>query len=410
MKRLLNFAFILMLNVLNCYAQNDWKPGYIIENSGDTIYGYIDNRDSRSSSKRCYFRKEESGEKKLFEPKDISGFRFINGKFFVSKTIESGDSTRKMFFEFILKGKADLFHYKDDEDYFFIEKEGQMYRLMNTSENQEINGVKYELEKKEYLHVLTMLMQDANMQPEISNTTLSANSLINIAKKYHNRICPDEQCIVYEKKNNIHVRWGLHFGESINSVNFGDKWVSNYGISSFLGCRIKFENVLDWAENVSFSTDITFHRFSKYELHAINYNLITSHYDYSIEYNNQKYNYNNDARLNVDLKVIALKVPITVNYFFSRGKVRPYVSLGISNTFILSQNKDFIYTVFYNYFNKSIPANLILGFVGRVGIEFMLKNDHSIYSDINLDNTKNSQNGGFILTNKMYSLTIGYAF
>jgi hypothetical protein len=409
MKRLLNFTLITILTVLNCYAQNDWKPGYIIENSGDTIYGFIDNRDSRSNSKRCYFLKEDLGEKKILEPKDISGFRFINGKFFVSKTIPSGDSTQRMFLEFIIHGKADIFHYKDDEDYFFIEKDGQMYRLKNTSETQKKDATTFEAEKiiehekKEYIGVLNFLMYDAKMQSEINNCTLATKSLLKVAKKYHERVCSGEQCIVYEKKSNMHVKWGLHFGEAINNFNFGDRFVTNYNITSFLGCRLKFENVLDWAENVSFSTDITFHKFSKYELHQINYSAI-------VKYNNLVYTLYPGSKLNVDLKVIAIKVPITVNYLFSRGNVRPYVNLGISNTFILSQNKDFIYMDFNNFFKKSIPSYLLLGFVGRIGSEFILKNSHSIYCDINLDYSQNSGTGAFIFTNKMYSFSIGYAF
>jgi hypothetical protein len=402
MKRLLNYGLVLILTVLNCNAQNDWKPGYIIENSGDTIYGFIDNRDSKSISRRCYFRKEETGETKIFVPIDIAGFRFNDGKFFVSKIIESGDSTRRIFLEFIIHGKADIFHYKDEEDYYFIEKEGQMYSLKNTSENWKKNMKEYKHEKKEYLGVLNVLMQDADMQPEINNCILGTRSLINLAKEYHERVCSGEQCIIYEKKEKIRVKWGLHFGESINTFNFGNRFVTNYSISSFLGCRLKFENVLDWAENISFSTDFTFQRFSKYELHEINYTSI-------IKYNNTMYYLYTDDRLNVDLMTTVLKVPVAVNYIFSRGNVRPYISLGISNTFILSQNKDFVYLDFYNHFNKSIPT-FLLGLTGRAGVEFILKNKHSIYSEINSDYTQNAKTGAFLFSNKMYSLTIGYAF
>lgn len=403
MKRITFFALSLILTVLNCNAQNNWKPGYIIENAGDTIYGFIDNRDSRSNSKQCYFRKEEQEETKTFEPKDISGFRFIDGKFFISKTVPSGDSTRRMFLEFIIHGQIDIFHYKDDGDYYFIEKDGQLFRLQNTSEIQKIDGILYEHEKKEYLGILNRVLQDADMRSEIDNSTLATKSLINVAKKYQELTCSDEQCIVYEKKDKIHVGWGLHFGKAVNTFNFGDRFVTNYNITSYIGCRFKFENVLDWAENVSFTTEITFQKFSKYELREINYNEL-------VFYNDQRYILNEGDKLNVDLKMTVLKVPITVNYVFSHRKVRPYINIGLSNAFVLAQNKDFIFSTFYTYFNKSVPIYSILGFVGRAGCEFGFKNGHSIYFDIDLDYTQNSKCAVLIFTNKMYSLTLGYAF
>jgi hypothetical protein len=409
MKRLLSFAVIIILTVIDCLSQNDWKPGYIISNSNDTVHGFIDNRDSKSNSKRCYFRKEDSGEKELFKPEDISGFRFINGKFFISKTIPVEDSKRRVFLEFVVHGKADIFHYKDDDDYYFIEKEGKLFELKNTSEIQRTEATKLvsektvEHEKKEYIGVLNFLMYDAKMQSEINNSTLDTRSLINIAKKYHERVCSGEQCIVYEKKSNMHVKWGFHFGESMNSFNFGDRFATNYGISTFAGSRIKIENAFNWEENISFSADITFHRFSKYELHQISYNSI-------VVYNNLEYTISPGSKLNVDLELTALKIPITVNYTFYRGKVRPYIGLGLSNTFILSQNKNFIYRDFYNSFKKSVPSNLILGLVGKIGSEFIFKNTQSIYFDISMDYSQNSQTGAFLFTNKLFSITTGYAF
>lgn len=408
MRRLILFA-ILILTVINCYSQNDWKPGYIISSLNDTVYGFIDNRDSKSNAKRCYFRKEESGNKEIFTPENISGFRFINGKFFISKSIPDGDSTRRVFLEFVVHGKADFFHYKDDADRFFIEKEGKLFELKNTTEIEKTDATEFVSsktiahEKKEYIGVLNYVMFDAKMQSDINNSTLDTKSLINISKEYHERVCSGEKCIIYEKKSKIHVKWGLHIGETMNNFNFGNRLLTNNVISSFIGFRFKFENVFNYEEKISFSADITLHKFSKYELHSINYDNI-------VDYNNLEYNLYPGNKLNVDLKVTALKFPVTVNYTFSKGKVRPYIGLGISNTFVLSQNMNFNYKTFYEFFKKSVPSNLILGLVGRAGTEFMLKNSHSIYCTVDLDYSQNSQTGAGLFTNKMVSLSAGYFF
>ncbi len=58
-------VIIILLLLTKCftgYSQNDWRKGYIIENSGDTIYGLIDYRTSRSNSQYCYFRKDKQND------------------------------------------------------------------------------------------------------------------------------------------------------------------------------------------------------------------------------------------------------------------------------------------------------------------------------------------------------------
>jgi len=217
MKHFLFFVLFLVVAVMNCYSQNDWKSGYIIKNSGDTVFGLIDNRDSKINSLHCYFRKDGLSETTIFGPTDITGYRFNDGKFFISKEIQGEDSTRKMFLEFLIEGKVDVFHYQDDNSHYFIEKDGKLYELKNTSEIREINGTNYNIDKKEYLATMNFLMQDANIQPIIYGSKLDSKSLINVAKIYHERVCAEEKCIVYEKKIvPIHVCFGIQLDAGLN--------------------------------------------------------------------------------------------------------------------------------------------------------------------------------------------------
>jgi hypothetical protein len=402
MKKISNFALILTLAVTNCLAQNDWKPGYIIKNSGDTIHGYVDNRDSQSNSRKCHFRKEESGETEIFKAKDISGYRFNDGKFYVSKIIPGEDSIQKIFLEFVIQGGVNIYHYKDNMDHFFIEKDENLYELKNTSITKKTEETVFEaekvavVEKKEYLGILSSLLHEANMQQKINNSRLSSQSLINIAKEYHERVCAGEQCIVYSKQEIIHVKWGLHVGETISKFNFGNRFITDNVMNTFIGCHFKFENVLDWSENISFSADITLQKFAKCEIEEKKYSAV-------IKYNGINHVLLPGSKMDVDLKTLLLKVPITVNYTFSRGTVRPYISMGISNTFILSQNKDFQYLEWYpDYNGKSIPTFLVLGFIGRVGSEFIIKNKHILYADISYDWSTNARSTSMVFYNTMY--------
>jgi len=155
--------------------------------------------------------------------------------------------------------------------------------------------------------------------------------------------------------------------------------------------------------------DFTLQQFSKYNLKDI-YNFTT------LTYNGQYYTifndkYNEDVQnINVDLKAVVFRLPVVVNYTFSKGKIRPYMGIGVSNNFVLSQNKDFVYLAFYNQYKQSIPT-YSLGFLGRAGCKYALKNNHTLYADLNIDYSQSLNTNQFLkLTNNLYSLNIGYTF
>jgi len=257
-----------------------------------------------------------------------------------------------------------------------------------------------------------LLMQDANIQPIISGSKLDSKSIIKVAKNYHERVCTDQQCIIYEKKTvPIHVNLGVQIGESLNRFSFGDRLFSNYGLSSSIGFRAEFENVINYAENLSIQLDVTLQQFSKYNL---TYDLKDKFQTAVIKYYGQYYMISNDSYdgdikdMDVDLKAVVLKLPVVVNYTFSKGKIRPYLGLGISNNIVLSQNKEFQYQSFYYEYKQSIPT-YSLGFIGRAGCKYALKNNHAIYADLNIDSSQNLNINQLLkLTNNLYSLTVGY--
>jgi hypothetical protein len=51
------YLFAIVFSLANCMAQSDFRNGYIITNSGDTVYGQIDYKGNRSNAKECIFLK-----------------------------------------------------------------------------------------------------------------------------------------------------------------------------------------------------------------------------------------------------------------------------------------------------------------------------------------------------------------
>ena len=120
----MNFIKIFFLGLVFSYgvvkAQTDFRPGYIIEHSGDTIYGKIDYRGDKLMSTVCKFQSTDNSNLEFF-PGDIIGFRFIDSKFFISKEIEN----KMVFVEYLINGVVSVFYMRDEYgDHYFIQKEG----------------------------------------------------------------------------------------------------------------------------------------------------------------------------------------------------------------------------------------------------------------------------------------------
>ena len=60
---------LLLIPVL--YAQNNYRPGFIITVQKDTIYGEIDYRTDKMNAKRCVFQSQGNDT----EPVTLSSFR-----------------------------------------------------------------------------------------------------------------------------------------------------------------------------------------------------------------------------------------------------------------------------------------------------------------------------------------------
>ena len=200
-------CLLLFAPILN--AQTDFRPGYVIDFSGDTLYGDIDYRGDMLMGSICRLQIHE-GEITEYSPYDIAGFRFIDSKFFVSKEI----SGKMVFLEYLINGKVSIFYLRDDlGDHYYIDKDGlgitellyeegvKSVNLHKTVyENTETEEIMFNTTK--HIGYLKVYMQD---YPEIFSKIESLQKpdqapLIRLAEKYHNGVCPDEMCVVYEKK------------------------------------------------------------------------------------------------------------------------------------------------------------------------------------------------------------------
>ena len=202
-RRIFYIRLLPLLFTAVASAQVKYSPGYIITTDDDTIYGEIRERSSFRNSQACIFRESGNEEPKKYLPFDIKAYRILDGKYYVSKMIPGKEGDQPLFLEFLVKGEASLYVYRDGEkDHFFIEREGQPLVPLKDEKKlvQKTDGV-YASYTKEYIGVLKYMFSDyKNLYPEINNLELRDKDLIRFAEDFHAQACEGEKCIIYEKK------------------------------------------------------------------------------------------------------------------------------------------------------------------------------------------------------------------
>lgn len=200
------------------FAQTDFRSGYIITNTNDTLFGEIDYRGDILMGQQCTF-KSATGEIDIFSPEDIQGYRFTDSKYYVSQQVNS----RILFLEYLIKGKVEIYYLRDENgNHYFLDKEGA-----NLIEIPYEDGIIYGEGPTRYFRttrhigILSVYMYDAPGFQKRINTIHKPDhfSLIDLAEDYHNMVCEDEKCVIYEKKQRLISSNAEIFGGFMNFEN-----------------------------------------------------------------------------------------------------------------------------------------------------------------------------------------------
>ena len=200
LKPLVLLGLLLTSGILS--AQTDFRPGYIVRTAGDTIFGHIDYRGDLLMSNVCKFKNKEKVVKEYY-PSDIAAFRFIDSRYFVSREINDN----VVFMEYLIKGKVNIYYRRDENgDHYYLDKEGvNLTEIPYEEGTKYVDGEEVFYKSKKHIGLLNYYMQDApELQPRIQSLKKPKHqSLIKLAEDYHNAICEEEKCIIYDKKTPI---------------------------------------------------------------------------------------------------------------------------------------------------------------------------------------------------------------
>lgn len=331
-KKILLF-FLLIYSGIALKAQSDFRSGYIITNSNDTIKGFINFHGEVLNSNICKFVKSLGDNPTIYKPGDIFGYRFADGKYYVTYTIKINGDSKTVFLEFLLNGIVDLYCYKDiNGDHFYIDdKNNNLVELTN----DDLISTKWEYTRtgtsksqfvtksNKYIGVLNYLFSDqSSLQNKIKEVKLNRPSLITIARDYHNLSCKGNDCIVYEMPvAKVKYRFSpiISFSNSKLSLSqVGSKIENSRNVSAGLLISMWFRGL-----NEKYSIDYEFDfsmRHYKSTSKTLSSTGVTKIYDdYNIDQN-------------------SLNNTLSVKYMFPERIIRPMLYLGISTGYYFKSN------------------------------------------------------------------------
>jgi hypothetical protein len=359
MKRFIPVCFILVLSFSALHAQ--FKEGYIITNNNDTLVGYLNFEGSMINSNRCSFKSAPDSDAVTYYPGEIIGFRFNNSKFFITREIFRENELQKVFLEWLIKGKASILEYAGDLNprYFILLENDSLYELENTKEIKNIDEIDYSVENKEYVGALRYYLQDApSLSPRINTLSFDDKSFIKIAHDYHEQVCKDEACIIYEDTHRkINTSLGVAVNNFYSQLKLNNTKAENAYLASTFGFGIsgEFSNL-----------PILSPKFSL-RLNAMYYHII---YSYSLEGLN--YTYGDDERL---FAIDFIRVPLQLTYKFSHSKLKPFVGLGLAANirFGFTPYNQLLVNYITEHYDYSFGVTVLqLAVNGGLGLEYLV--------------------------------------
>lgn len=323
MKHTILIISLILFGLSKLWAQSDYRSGYIIKNNNDTVFGFIDYKGNKSNATKCFFRKDLDSKNQKYTPDDLKAYRFTDGKYYITKQIKSNEKQKTLFLEYLINGKTDIFYYrnKEGEHYLIDIGDGDIHELENVEKEVIIDNVSYIQEKPLYIGLLKISFQDSPTASRKAETVkLSHKSLIKIAHDYHDEVCPDEVCIIYEEKIiKAKVRFGIIGGLSLFALSARESFPDDYYFNNS-----QFEN--DFVPSIGI--------FVKFHLPYINeklffqYNLTYRH-NYT-ETNNYYFDdVSNIAYLNyISISQNILHNGLLIKHKLSNKKINPSIIFG----------------------------------------------------------------------------------
>lgn len=355
----MRYLYILIFFLLYTFLAYGQGQYYITDSIICIGAKMIDDVDLMNSQ---FCQVKEKGQIIRYSPYEVNEYGFSKKQVYVSKTINEGDSSRKVFLRRLYEGDITLYYYvTKNRKTFFVQKDSNVL----------VEIPKRNIANENY----SVQLQDlTNVCPNISD----ACKLVSYNKESFTKLFSRyEQC---KKKPFPHFKYGFLFGfDYYKLIPSGEQNINlgyfdfNYDSSFTFGLFI---------DNPILVSDFSLHTELFLTKHGYSYNKIVNVKD-----------------LDFVANMTSLSVPLLIRYSYPSNKIRPYVNTGLVGSYFV-KNDALLYetyisdnTIVIND-TQSIPvgSDFRLGYSFGGGIEFNLNYKKSIFIELRYNKQFNSLN------------------
>lgn len=381
-------AFLLCLNGVK--GQLSYKPGYLVTFENDTLFGKIYDGGNIRNGKEFKFKASGTNAAVVYKPTDVKLYRFIDGKYYKSKSVFYKKKLNKYFLNVLVDGEVSLyFDRRDKNNAYYIERDenelvglskqdGQLRNVTDYNVSNRYSANTYFVELSFYKDTLQSFFRDSRIiQNAVVNIDYNKKSLIGITTAYLDESCQGAHCINYTRKlSESKATSGIYTGVQLSQLTFVErvtkeldepKEVKETGITSKIITSIP----------VGFFYNLPISGIS--ERLSLQAELFTSKLSYEEDFvPSEKFS----SRIEINARKIGL--PLMVKYDFPKGKMTPSVGFGREFDFLINSEV----TVDGDDDLYLLPKQKG-GWFFELGLDYELNEEFSVFSNLRFQTYSN---------------------
>jgi hypothetical protein len=311
-------------------AQGNYRPGYIVQLTGDTLRGELQLRSAIRSAQLCRFRTSPTGTTTDYLPTQLRAYGLDNLAAYRTQLVPKRgvEPSKVLFVKLLEAGRANLYVYQDkeDESHFYLAigtdtlQELRKFRTKKIVDNQE-----YEEEQSPFRTVLAQAFRDCpSVQHLLPQLPLAQSDLMKLLVRYNACVGGPATARVQVPQQHSRLRVGIAGGLDATKVNF-----------SRVLDRVRDGSFTATSPMAGFFVDLVSPAFNRNLAFRLDVLYEKQHYADSYVARNVS---TVEERAQALFDVSYLKLPLQVRYHFNTGRFRPFLQAGASLNFLLAHN------------------------------------------------------------------------
>ncbi|GAA3946779.1 outer membrane beta-barrel protein [Hymenobacter algoricola] len=403
MKQALLLFFFLV--TISAQAQSDFRAGYVLPLSGDTLRGQVDYRGNTRNSRVCQFRSAASAPTTEYTPEQLRGYGISGGQQFLTTELP-GKVPAKVFMQILVQGGLSIFHYTDADDkvFFFARKGAEalqplVQRDTTISEYNKATRLETATRQRQYLYrnVLWSRMADCPaVQTTLPKVALVESQLIKVGLAYNKCVGSSQYAAA---KPVTHYRYALLGGVYQSTVLSTDQAENEQVASST-------------RPTYGIGVEISPSSFSPRMTLLVQLLYLDQQYDKTYLAASTGGSSVMQIKRTVHIETTTFRVPLLARYAFGNRSIRPYLQAGAVPVFNVKRKAYRSDASALGPSCQDVPLRSYgFGVTAGAGVAFALGAHHGALIEVRADQLDNTSKSGRALVGmRGVTLLAGYTF